>query len=173
LALLLLLPLSTFAGELRAGDTAPSFTLPAFDGRQVSLADLRGRVVCLDFWASWCATCRTALPALDALARRTPSAAFVAIDVDMSRADADRFLAEHIPEPALTVLHDPEGAVLARYRAGGLPTLYLIDRDGVVRLAESGYSPDDVARIARALDALVGPAPTPVPDLVPTSGAAP
>src|SRR5262245_56049808 len=76
---LLLVPRSTLAGELRAGDTAPSFTLPAFDGQRVSLADLRGRVVCLDFWASWCATCRTALPALDALARRTPGAAFVAI----------------------------------------------------------------------------------------------
>lgn len=156
-AALALLVLSGHAGgaEVRVGDPAPPFTLSAFDGRRVSLAELRGQVICVDLWATWCATCRSALPALDAIARRTPGATFLAVGVDATPAAAERFLTEHLPAPAMTMLHDPGGTVAARWGAAGMPALWVIDRQGVVRLVKTGYEPDAPAEVERVLRALL------------------
>ncbi len=149
------------AAGVGPGDPAPAFTLPAFDGRSVALDDSRGKVVLIDFWASWCAPCRAALPALDAIAHRHAgrNVAFLAVDIDGSRAPADRFLAERLPATALTVLHDPDGALLARFGAAGMPALYLLDRNAVVRVVESGYAPEALGDVERALDELLGRRP--------------
>lgn len=156
LALALLAAPGASAG-VGVGERAPAFTLPDRAGREVSLADLRGQVVCLDFWATWCGSCKRALPALDALARRPDLAGvrFVAVSVDRDRALAQKWLAQHLPDTVLTLLHDPGAATLARYGAGGMPALFLIDAEGVVRHVESGYTADALPRIARALAALV------------------
>ena len=162
LALVVLLAADAAAGGVRAGDPAPDFTLQDWEGKALSLSSLRGKVVCLDFWASWCATCRTALPALDALARRHAGGALrvVAVDIDRDRAAADRFLAERLPRgPAVTLLHDPEATVLARYGAAGMPALYLVDRTGVVRLAEAGYDPSRLSEVERAIERLLEESP--------------
>lgn len=162
-AVVLLLPLllaaPAHAADVRPGDLAPAFTLPDWRGRRVSLADHRGRVVCIDVWASWCRPCRAALPGLDAIARRHRDAGLtvLAVNVDRSRAAAERFLAERLPAPTLTLLHDPEGTMPARYGAAGMPVLWIVDRDGVVREVEVGYSPDDLARIERVIVQLLRP----------------
>jgi thiol-disulfide isomerase/thioredoxin len=147
------------ADTVRVGDPAPSFSLASLDGGTVTLADLRGKVVCLDFWATWCATCKAALPALDALARRPglEDVRFLAVSIDRDRALAEKFLAQQLPERALTPLYDPGGSLLARYGADGMPALYVIDRDGTVRHVESGYEAAALPRVERALDALRSP----------------
>ena len=156
LALVLLVAPAASAG-VGVGERAPAFTLPDRAGREVALADLRGKVVCLDFWATWCGSCKRALPALDALARRPEHAGvrFVAVSVDRDRELAEKWLAQHLPDTALTLLHDPEAATLARFGAGGMPALFLIDAEGIVRHVESGYTADALPRIERALAALV------------------
>src|SRR5262245_32963332 len=113
----------------RTGARAPEFTLPDLDGRPVALAELRGRVVVVEVWASWCAPCGTMLPALDALARRYPASevTVLAVSVDQSRAAAEALLADRVGDPTLTVLHDRSSEVLARYGADGLPATYVID----------------------------------------------
>ena len=157
-ALALLAP--AHAASIAAGDAAPPVRLPDRSGQVVSLAALRGQPVVVDFWASWCAVCRTALPALDALARRRAGdgVRVLAVNVDRSRAAADAWLAARLPSPAVTVLLDPEGATLARFGADGMPALYVVDRDGVVRLALSGAALERLDAVERVLDALA-PAP--------------
>jgi len=148
------------ADTIGVGDRLPSFSLDGFDGRRISASELAGKPVVIDFWASWCATCRTALPAIDRMARRLVGRDVVvlAVNVDRSRGAADAWLAERLPDHVVTLAHDPEGALLARFGASGMPATYVVDRAGVVRLAEAGYAPERVDAIERAVDAVLAPA---------------
>lgn len=148
------------ADSVRIGDPAPAFSLPSWKGAPVALSDLRGSVVCLDFWATWCATCKAALPALDALARRAgfEDVRFIAVNIDGDREAADRYVTGRLAETRLTLLRDG-GGTLSRYGADGMPALYLIDRDGVVRHVESGYETAALVKVERALEDLVGTRP--------------
>ena len=145
------------AGGVGVGDPAPAFTLADRTGGQVALSDLRGRVVCLDFWATWCATCKAALPVLDALARRKgfEDVRFLAVNIDRDGKLADRFVAERLADTKMTLLRDDGGALLARYGAEGMPALYVIDRDGVVRHVEAGYETAALTRVERVLGDLI------------------
>lgn len=147
------------AAGVGVGAPAPAFTLPDWHGDPRTLAEFRGKVVVVDFWASWCTPCATALPALDALARRYAPGDFVvlAVDIDTAHEQAERFLAERILQPALVLLRDPGGKLLARYGAEGMPALYLLDRNGVVRRVEAGYAPERIAAVAASIDALLAP----------------
>jgi thiol-disulfide isomerase/thioredoxin len=140
------------AGAADVGDQAPALVLPAADGAPMVLADLRGRVVVVDFWASWCAPCRQALPALDALARRYRTRALdvLAVNVDRRRPQATAFLAAYVPDPALRVLFDPKRTVMARYRPEGMPSIYVIDQEGRIAWRASGGD-----RVAAELEATV------------------
>jgi thiol-disulfide isomerase/thioredoxin len=148
---------AALAAGVGVGDPAPTFTLQKAAGGELALSDLRGRVVCLDFWATWCATCKAALPALDTLARRAgfEDVRFLAVNIDRDGELADRFVAERLADTRLTLLRDGGGALLARYGAAGMPALYLIDQDGVVRHVEAGYETEALARVERALEGLV------------------
>ncbi|MEO6028658.1 MAG: TlpA disulfide reductase family protein, partial [Candidatus Binatia bacterium] len=92
-----------FAG-VGVGDVAPSFSLPDANARPIALAGLRGKVVVLDFTASWCVACRTALPALAALGTRYADRGVevVTVVIDGSRAKAERFLDEVVPARSMT-----------------------------------------------------------------------
>jgi thiol-disulfide isomerase/thioredoxin len=131
------------------GDRPPHLTLPTRDGAPFSVGATHGRVVLLDFWASWCLPCTRALPRLDALARRLASDGLVvvAIGIDQDPATADRYLADRVPDPAMTMVRDPGGRWLARFGARGMPALYVLDREGVVRLVEVGYDPDRLEHV--------------------------
>ena len=67
-----------------------------------------------------------------------------------------RWVADRLPGTTMTVLHDPDGSVPARWGAGGMPALWVIDRDGIVRLAKSGWAPGDLPEVERVLETLVG-----------------
>jgi cytochrome c biogenesis protein CcmG/thiol:disulfide interchange protein DsbE len=148
------------AGAVGVGDPAPGITLSDRDGRPVALEALRGGPVLIDFWATWCGACKRALPALDAIARRHAGAGLrtLAVNIDQSPESAERFLAEHLPGASMTLLHDPGGTLLRRWGAGGMPALYLVDAEGVIRLVETGYAPERLDAVERAVRALLAPA---------------
>ena len=150
-----------YAGAPRVGEAAPRVVLHDAVGKPVALQDYRGRVVLLDFWASWCMPCRTALPRLDAIARRFRDAGLVvlAAGIDRSRADADRFIAERLPQASMVFAYDPGGDTFSRLGADGMPALYLIDAAGVVRSVDTGYTLARLDEIERTVETLLRAAP--------------
>lgn len=140
--LLLLAPLSALSApaKSRAPRVAPSFQLPAREGT-ASLDSLRGQVVLVDFWASWCTPCRRSFPWMDSLLARYAGKGFsiVAINVDKDRAAADRFLIEHTA--AFTIAYDPAGKTAEAYGVTAMPMSFLIARDGTIVHRHVGYDP--------------------------------
>jgi thiol-disulfide isomerase/thioredoxin len=118
---------------------APDFTLPSLSAKSVRLADLRGKVVVLNFWATWCIPCRAEMPALDALYQlyKDRGLDVVGINLDkLSTTTVEDFLKE--VKVTFRVVLDPSWSTAQAYRVVGLPTTYLIDRVGNVVVREVG-----------------------------------
>jgi thiol-disulfide isomerase/thioredoxin len=121
---------------------APNVALQNADGATIQLADYRGKVVLVDFWASWCVPCKTSFPALDSLYREYQPRGLevLAVNLDERRHDADAFLGDH--PHRLTVVFDPKGASPVAFGVKGMPSSFLIDRAGNIRFTHMGYSGD-------------------------------
>jgi thiol-disulfide isomerase/thioredoxin len=145
-----------FATE--AGQAAPSFTLPSRSGEPTSLDKLRGKVVYVDFWASWCGPCRRSFPWMNEMQQRYGSKGFVVVgvNVDKKRADADRFLAQN--QANFTIVFDETGATPSAYAVKGMPSSYLIDGNGKVVYVERGFLDEHKADLEQRIAALVGKA---------------
>jgi thiol-disulfide isomerase/thioredoxin/Cu/Ag efflux protein CusF len=118
---------------------APDFTLPTLSGAPIHLAELRGKVVLLNFWATWCVPCRTEMPTLEALYQRYKDRGLevLAVNLDLrSTAGVAAFLQE--VGVTFRIALDPAWATARAYRVLGLPTTYLIDRAGHVVVREVG-----------------------------------
>lgn len=135
-----LAPHDADAGERKGAATAPSFALPTATG-SVSLDSLRGKVVLVDFWASWCVPCKSSFPWMSAMQQRygPKGLTIVAINVDKSRRPADEFLRKH-PAP-FVVAYDPSGKTAKAFHVWGMPTSFLVGRDGAILVARSGFDP--------------------------------
>jgi peroxiredoxin len=120
---------------------APGFALDSRDGGAVSLADLKGQVVMVNFWASWCGPCRQEMPHLEALYQRYSSLGFtlLGVNVDKDGADAREFLEE--TPVSFPVLFDPESQVSELYEVVAMPSTVLVDRNGNMRFIHHGYKP--------------------------------
>jgi len=138
------------------GEPAPAFAARSLNGDgTVSLGSYRGKVVYLDFWASWCTPCLAALPALEELRKEFPADQFavIAVNVDQDPEKALRLLEKHkIGYPSAT---DPEGKLPETFGLKTMPTSYLIDRQGVVRLVHPGFRTSDVEGLRKQIRMLV------------------
>jgi peroxiredoxin len=121
-------------GIVKAGDEAPNFKLKDMNGETVALSDLRGKVVLLNFWATWCGPCRIEMPAMERLYRAYPRKDFeiLAVSTDAQGAAVTRpFQQEnHLTFP---ILHDADFRVGLAYGARTLPMTFMVDRQGIVR----------------------------------------
>jgi thiol-disulfide isomerase/thioredoxin len=118
---------------------APDFTLPTLSGAPIHLSELRGKVVLLNFWATWCVPCRTEMPSLEALYQRYQERGLdiLAINVDtLSTAGVEAFVQEG--GVTFRIALDPSWSTARVYGVVGLPTTYLIDREGNVVVREVG-----------------------------------
>jgi thiol-disulfide isomerase/thioredoxin len=155
----LILALAMFASATTAAEVsapAPAFSLPQLQTRNsVALQEQRGRVVLLDFWASWCAPCRESLPQYAKLREEFARDDFevIAVSLDENIDDALDFLKQY-PLDYL-VLHDPEGTVASAYALKGMPSSYLIDRNGVLRSQHVGFQMKDLAPLRAKIAELV------------------
>ena len=139
--------LTSAASALDLGATAPDFDGTSLLGRQISLADYKGMVVLLDFWATWCSPCRQSLPEYDALRQDLISSGFedrfavLAVNVDQQPKQALRALQAHpLSYPSIS---DPEGTIPERYELPAMPTAYVIDAGGKLRYIHPGYRSGD------------------------------
>lgn len=146
-------PNSGDEGASPVGQLAPDTEFAALGGSGVvSLSSLRGKVVLLDFWASWCAPCQEELPLLDDMAVRLKSKdiEIVGLSIDESQADAEQFLASKSAW-SLTLGLDSEQKIANQFKPPKMPTSYVIDRKGVVRQMNAGFERADVEKIEAQL----------------------
>jgi peroxiredoxin len=148
-----------FGGIVGADDkpvTAPSVALKGIDGRTVRIADSKGKVLLVDFWASWCTGCKASFPALDAMGRsmRDRGVEVLAVSVDEKRKDLDAFLHER-PTDTLRVLLDPRMSAADAFRVTVLPTAFIIDRSGRIRFTHAGYGPKAVEQFSSEVHMLI------------------
>ena len=138
---------------VEVGQPAPAFTLPQQGGSSLSLSDLKGKVVYLDFWASWCGPCRQSFPWMNELQARYGSRGLkvVGINVDSRKADADGFLGQ-VPAQ-FTVAFDGKGDAPGLYKVKGMPSSYLIGPDGRVLKVHSGFRAEDRKELEAAIEA--------------------
>ena len=119
---------------VKLGEPAPNFQLPDLHGHLVTMSDLRGKVVLLNFWATWCGPCRVEMPTMEQLYHTFARKDFeiLAVSIDAQGVAVTRpFQQEyHLTFP---ILHDPDYRVGLMYGARSLPMTFLIDRQGVVR----------------------------------------
>jgi peroxiredoxin len=157
IAALSLLVSAGAAGAMEIGKPAPAFSARALAGdKNHSLAQYRGKVVFLDFWASWCGPCTTSLPMLEELRQEFPADAFqiLAVNVDKDPGKARAFLARFpIGYPSVS---DPEGKLPETYGLETMPSSYLIDRQGVVRYVHEGFRPKDIDEIRARIREVLG-----------------
>lgn len=121
-------------GVVKPGETAPNFQLRDMDGRVVSLSDLRGKVVLLNFWATWCGPCRIEMPAMERLYRTYDRKDFeiLAVSTDAQGIAVTRpFQQEN--KLSFPILHDSDFRVGLSYGARTLPMTFMVDRQGIVR----------------------------------------
>ena len=122
----------------RIGSTAPDFTLPTVDSREISLSDYRGRPVILNFWATWCGPCRYEVPAFKAFYERYPEEEVVIIAVN-TQDDPDSARGYAIADKLKFVIPvDPRGTVANKYNVRGMPTTFFINGAGVITSIKIG-----------------------------------
>jgi cytochrome c biogenesis protein CcmG/thiol:disulfide interchange protein DsbE len=131
-------PAGTATPAPEVGRLAPGFTLSTPDGQPVSLTELRGQVVLVNFWATWCPPCRAEMPAIQAAYERYGPQGFtvLAVTADEDLPAVRAFFAERgLTFPALL---DHDGAVHEGYLASTLPSSFFVDREGVIRAVQHG-----------------------------------
>ena len=134
---------------------APDFSLPSRDGGQVRLSELRGQVVMINFWATWCGPCRQEMPLLQQISARYEPLGFtlLGVNVEPDSAPAKAWL-EKVPV-TFPILFDRENAVSASFGVEAMPSTVLVDREGRVRHVHRGYKPGDESVYADLIRGLV------------------
>ena len=121
----------------------------------IELNKYKGKIVYMDFWASWCPPCLESLPFLESLHKNLPEEEFkiIAINIDEEKNQAESFLKDH-PISYLN-LYDPEGSIGKKLRVQNMPTAFLIDRDGNVLFKHSGFNQKYAEKLEQTLITLV------------------
>lgn len=134
------------------GNPAPDFELTSLGGEKIRLSDLRGKIVLINFWATWCAPCRLEMPSIQERADRYSSQlAVLAVNFDEPQ-DVVQSFVEDLGLQAVVVLFDPGAQVQELYQVRGYPTTVIVDETGIVRFHHIGIlSEDQLDRYLREL----------------------
>jgi len=120
---------------------APDFTLEGADGQRMQLSDLRGEIVMINFWASWCGPCRQEMPLLDQLHNQYKALGFTVLGVNVEENPVKaKDLLKQIPV-SFPILFDSDNKVSKRYNVIAMPSTILVDRNGNMRYLHQGYQP--------------------------------
>jgi thiol-disulfide isomerase/thioredoxin len=156
LAISILAALAFTANATEVGQSAPQFTLPSLKtDSSTALKQFAGKVIYLDFWASWCAPCKTSFPLLNKLHAKLKAQGFevVAINLDEDKTLAEKFLQE-VPVD-FTVLRDAKGELADQYVVDSMPTSFIIDKNGVVQKIHHGFTSEDIKELEAKITELL------------------
>ena len=137
---------------------APDITLATLSGKAIRVADLKGQVVLLDFWASWCIPCRKAFPEIEALGRELEPQGLtvIAVNVDEDQKNMHAFL-EQFPH-SMTIALDPKGSVAEAFKVNAMPSTMILDRAGRIRYSHKGYTDKSIVNFRSQVLALLAEA---------------
>jgi len=123
-------------------EMAPNFTLKSRSGKNIKLSELRGQVVLVNFWASWCGPCRQEMPVLEKLYKKYRALGFVVlgINVDDDPAQAESLL--KMINVSFPILFDSDKKISEKYKITAMPSSFFVDRDGKLRSEHKGYLPE-------------------------------
>lgn len=157
----LLLPLCMGIGGVTAASAAsvsgpaPNFTLKSLSGKNMKLSEMRGNVVLINFWASWCAPCREEMPLLNALHSKYEPLGFTVLGVNVEEHEKNaRGFLKNFPVD-FPVLLDNQNTVSKLYDVIAMPTTVVVDRDGNMRFLHRGYKPGDEKAYRKMVKMLV------------------
>lgn len=144
---------------LAVGTRAPAFSTTTLGGKPLTLRSLRGHVVLLDYWATWCGPCRMATPTMQALnrqyARRGLRVVGMSVDQPDSLAQVKPFVRAMGMTYTVTASPQANGRAQAAYNARAIPAQYLIDKKGIVRWSQEGFSPGEGPQLAAKIRKLL------------------
>ena len=144
---------------IKSGTKAPDFHTKTVNGKPLSLHSLRGKVVLVDFWATWCGPCRLATPVLQSLhqkfSRKGLRVVGISIDQDNSLASVKPFIKEYGMTYIVSASPAANQQTAKNYNCVGIPSQYLIDKKGVVRWSQSGYSENEKAELTALIKKLL------------------
>ena len=129
-------------------ETAPTFALLGLDGNKVNLTDLKGKVVVVDFWATWCGPCVASFPGMQKMVNKykeNPDVKFIFIDTWEQGENKKKNAADFIEKNKYNfqVLLDEDNKVIEQYKVEGIPTKFVIDKNGMIRFKSVGYDGSD------------------------------
>jgi cytochrome c biogenesis protein CcmG/thiol:disulfide interchange protein DsbE len=141
----------------QTGFLAPDFTLTTLDGESITLSDLRGHPVLVNWWASWCLPCRAEMPAMQRVYERYQDAGFIVLAVNATTQDSRGAAQAFVDEYGFTypILLDLDGGVAFTYRLRAFPSSYFINADGVISEVVLG-GPMDEALLVTRVEQLLG-----------------
>ncbi len=141
------------------GQRAPDFSLKSIDGEEISLSGLKGKIVLLDFWATWCGPCRESIPHLTRLYKEYSGKGFVVIGISVDTGGlepVERFVKSlDMPFPVAMVSEGLD----KQYGVSALPTSFLIDKEGVIQERFVGFSPKIAGELNAKISALISQRP--------------
>lgn len=141
--------------SVSAADSAPDITLKTLDNKPFKISDLKGEVVYVDFWATWCPPCRKSFPWMEEMHNKYSDLGFkvIAISLDNKRGVIDQFL--NTMKTSFTIVHDPSGASAQKFKVKGMPSSYLIDRHGNIQVRHMGFNSKDKAKLEQQIKDLI------------------
>lgn len=151
------LALAAGAQGLATGQSAPLFELADLSGKPIRMQDLRGKVVLVNFWASWCGPCREELPVYDRLSRKYKERGLVVVgvNIDKSANVARDFLQGRKLDLSFPVVNDADHVVVKSYAPPTMPSSYFVDRGGRIQRVHAGFRASDAAEIEATIQRLL------------------
>jgi thiol-disulfide isomerase/thioredoxin len=139
--LFLTLFISEGFSQEKIGSPAPDFQGKTIKAKEIKLSDFAGKVVLIDFWASWCPPCRQEMPALIEFydSHKNPKFELIAVNIDDKRENMENFLDNLFPEPEFPIIEDHSQKIPPLFNIEAMPTTIFIDKKGKIRFWHNGF----------------------------------